>query len=227
MNFEKFCEMIKSLDANMSIGIHGVKKLSLSQDNISNRIMNEGLELQGWGGILSSVIMFGKIKDLSSNDLRNLYNYAYGIGNKGEITNVLFGFPEIITNSQGKDFYLGYYSQKNINGYAKGQEKAGSDLPLNILFDMKHHIPNDFIIGCIKTNANNPNINFISNSSFYGFSNNQLFYDKLYKELADNQIVNPVEYHKNIELFKRFGIPGGLGVEQYEEYLLERKAKTF
>ena len=55
IDFEKFCRIIKSLDDNMSIGIHGIgngridENKNYSLDQIGNKIMNEGLELHGWG----------------------------------------------------------------------------------------------------------------------------------------------------------------------------------
>ncbi len=224
IDFNEFCKIIKSLDDNMSIGIHGIgnnrieKNNDLSIDEIGSKITNTGLELHGWGGLLSSVKMFGRVKDLDKNDLQRIYNYIWQFGNNGEIVNILFGFPEIITNSEGNEFYLGYYNQDNVVGFAKGHDQAGDNLPLNKLFEHLKLIPNDFIIGCIKSKQNNPNSEFKINRNFYWFQNNQAFYDKLYNLLENANIINPIYYVKYQNLYAKYNM-SGLLLKQYKEYL--------
>ena len=231
INFEEFCKIIKSFDGNMTIGIHGIgkdridKNKSLSLDEIGNDIMRNGFELHGWGGLLNSIKMFGRVKELGKNDLRRLYDYVWQFGDNGEIVNVLFGFPEIITNSAGDEFYLGYYNQEEVVGYAKGQKEAGDDLPLNKLFDEMRLVPNNFVIGCLKAKQDSPNSELVVNKNFYWLRNNQSFYDDLFNALINAGIPNPIEFEKYKELYTKYNMDGGLALKQYQEYLNNTKNK--
>ena len=226
MSFEEFRQYIKSLDENMSIGIHGVKEETLLKEpDIAEKVLSEGLELKGWGGILSSVKMFGRVKDLGDADIKRIYQYAYGIGDDGNIINFLFGFPEIITNSNDEEFYLGHFVESELG---KDEKRAGSELPLNVLCDAKHHISNKFIIGCIISQSNVSTIDLHENPCFYGNSKNvQPFYDELFSSLEEEKIPNPKDMIKYQEVYAKYGLPieENLGTQQYQQYLQEKGAQ--
>ena len=224
MTYIEFCNLIKSLNPNTSIGVHGINTNTLSKGSVGKEIIKTGLNLTNWGGILSSIKMYGRVKDLSEQDLLNIYNYAYGVGNNEEVENILFGFPEVITNSDNKDFYLGYYNRYDL-GYAKGQKEAGADLPLNQLFDKMHIIPNSFIIGLFNSQNNNQSINFSLNNYFYEFQNNPIFFDSLFNALKDNKIINIIDYYKYKDMLKEWGLDNTLIMKQYEEYLSQIEEK--
>ena len=221
MNFNEFYNMIKSLDPNTSIGVHGVKVNTLSNEDISKKIIDNGLNIYNWGGLLSTIKMYGRVKDLSDDDIKDIYNYSYGINENGKIVNFVFGFPEIITNSNNKSFYLGYY-----NKYDEGETIAGSNLPLNNLFDKTRLIPSDFIIGSVIQKENIENIDFIMNNKFYGFNNNQDFYDNLFNELKKHNILNFIEAYEYLDLLSQYGIDFKLIKDQYEEYLSKEENKS-
>ena len=223
MSFEEFRDFIKSLDQNMSIGVHGVKEETLlNEPDIAEKVLSKGLELKGWGGILSSVKMFGRVKDLGDADIKRIYQYAYGIGDDGNIINFLFGFPETITNSNGEEFYLGHFVENEIG---KGQKNAGSELPLNVLCDEKRHISNKFVIGCIISPFNVRTIELRENPCFYGNSEDvQPFYDELFSDLEAKNIPNPKEMFEYSDVYAKHGISteDDLGVQQYEQHHQEK-----
>ena len=229
MNFEEFCAFIKSLDGNMSIGVHGVKEETLlNEPEIVEKVLSKGLELKSWGGILSSIRMFGQVKDLGTADLEEIYKYTYGVGRRGEIVNFLFGFPEVITNSQKEEYFLGHY----INS-SKGKDdpNAGLDLPLNALCDDERLVPREFIIGTIVFQDFLPRPTVTKNPNFYGELSpemTQKFHDNLYDALQRKMsIANPKDMYENPDIYSKHGInvEETIGYQQYVAYLRQKQHK--
>ena len=229
MSFEEFCAFIKSLDGNMSIGVHGVKEETLLKEpNIVEKVLSEGLTLKSWGGILSSVRMFGQVKDLGTADLRDIYDYTYGVGRKGEIINFLFGFPEVITNSQNEEYFLGHY----INSpKGKDDPNAGMDLPLNVLCNKNRSIPSDFIIGSVVFQNFLPRPKITINPSFYGELSpemTQKFYDDLFDKVKNNPTISsPMDMYLYKDVYTKHGtdVENSVGYQQYVAYLRQKQHK--
>ena len=88
MTYEEFVEYVSNLDPNYSVGLHGVTGQGNHLDKIPS-ILSQGLKTKGWGGILSNVAMFGKVKDLTERDYKTMYDYVYNADYDGNIVNIL------------------------------------------------------------------------------------------------------------------------------------------
>ena len=186
MSLDEFIELFLSIPENYSIGIHGIT----SSDNhidVANSIMNNGLMLNGWGGILSSVEMFGRLKNMDDRDKKKLLNYFYGkVDSENKFVNVLFAFPQTLKDYDNKEYFLGYF--KKTSGYAKGVDEAGDGLPLNRMAEADSLIPKEFIVGYMVQQLNSPYFQFVKNDSFIGFMS--LGKQKEYFESIKNRLIN-------------------------------------
>ena len=168
MNLEEFVEYIYSLYSNLSLGFHGIgkkrneKNKGLSNIEIAEKILEKGLETDRKWGLLGTVQKFGQIKDLDSNKLKKILNYAY-MADEDRIVNVIFAFPESITTSEGKEMYLGHYDYD-----LEFDSKYGkySKLPLNVLAQRAGYVPREFILGYCISQFESDEIIFIKNPYF-------------------------------------------------------------
>lgn len=229
MDFDKFYKYIELLDDNTSIGIHAIMKdkedtTDLSTIDIGKAIMEEGLRLYNWDGILNTVKMYGRVCDLSRTNLKKIYNHIVNLGKTEELALLLFGFPEEITNSENEKFYLGYYNDEAYE-YFKNYKKTGCNLPLNHLCERIQFIPKEFIIGCITKKKDDQEIKFTVNKQYHEFNNDQKFYDNLYNALRDKNVVNIADWYDNLGLLAQYNLDFNLILQQYGDYI-NNKGKT-
>ena len=229
MDFNKFYEYIGLLDNNTSIGIHLIMKdkkdnTDLSTIDVGKTIMEQGLKLYNWDGILNIVKMWGRVSDLSRTDLKKLYNYILNLDKHEELALLLFGFPEEITNSENESFYLGYYNDQT-NEYFKNYKETGCNLPLNNLCERIQFIPKEFIIGCITKEKDDSKVRLIVNKHYHEFSTDKTFYDNLYKALREKNVVNIADWYDNLGLLAQYNLDFNLILQQYGDYI-NNKGKT-
>jgi hypothetical protein len=208
MSLDEFIELFLSIPENYSIGIHGIT----SSDNhidVANSIMNNGLILNGWGGILSSVEMFGRLKNMDDRDKKKLLNYFYGnVDSENKFVNVLFAFPQTLKDYDNKEYFLGYF--KKTSGYAKGVDEAGDGLPLNRMAEADSLISKEFIVGYIIKKCDSNYFEFVKNDSFIGFMNDgkqKEFFEGIKDRLVnDYSVVDKEEVNRVVSFFKESGV---------------------
>ena len=111
MSLDEFIELFFQIPEDYSVGVHGVTK-SDNMIDTADCIMDKGLAIHGWGGLLSNVKMYGQMKNFNDFWFGKLVNYFYGQTDCNEIfTNILFAFPETCTESTSivpREFIFGY-----------------------------------------------------------------------------------------------------------------------
>jgi len=187
MNKEEFIELLLDIPGDYSIGVHGITETNISHVEVANSIVSKGLILHGWGGILSSVTMFGRLKNMGDIDKKKLVKYFMGKSDSEEkFVNIIFAFPETLKDYDDKEYFLGYF--KMTSGYAKGVDAAGESLPLNKMAEADSLIPKEFIVGYMIQQLNSPYFQFVKNDSFIGFMS--LEKQKEYFESIKNRLIN-------------------------------------
>lgn len=151
-------------DQNYGIGLHSLHKGDT--EDILNSIMENGLEIEERKKILSTVSSFGTHTKISREYLKQqIMKYSYG---KQENTkhNVIVLVPSTISNSQGKQIYLGF-PPYDI-------ECHGNDFRTSCVLDAicageesKGKIPQEFILGYYT--SSNEGVNFIKNPNYFKF----------------------------------------------------------
>ena len=201
-----------------SIGVHGI-----SGENVSEtvkQILEKGIEIRGWGGILSTVQMHSTLERMSENEIRDIENYRYFVDSNGNWANVIVAVPETIKINDDI-YFLGHYSYDS-NFAQKGDSKSGAFLPFSKYTSMINMIPKEFIVGVIYGNYNDNKIEFIQNPDF--FSNKSLEEQlKFIEGMKANGInVGTIEQLRNFrrtKLYQTLLNNGDEYFKQVEEYL--------
>ena len=133
------------IEKNASIGVHCPRKTDvLSESDIYKKVIESGIYAKGgerkYHGITSTFAMCGQ-KGLDFN-FDYLYNWNYGDINKKDNYQIIIAIPDVIKNSEGKDFILGCWKYKK-DFY--DSEKESNKMPYNGI-DI---IPPEFIVGAI------------------------------------------------------------------------------
>lgn len=161
---EEMFDYINSImeDKTYGIGLHSTQGENI--DNILNSIMKNGLEIEERKKILSTVSSFGTHTKISQEYLKQqMMQYSYG--NQGKTKqNVIVLVPSIISNSQGKQIYLGF-PPYDIECY-------GNDFRTSCVLDAictgeesKGKIPPEFILGYFT--SSNEGISFVKNPKYF------------------------------------------------------------
>ncbi len=224
-------EIIDLFDGDCTIGVHGVGSPSVDNEGLSfidmcEKIKSEGLKLYGWGGLLSSVSIFGQAKNADDRVLSAMAEKAYTIQSDGTIGNVLFAFPNTITTSSGKEIFLGHF--KDLPGANKGQDEAGASLPLCLITEKLGYIPKEFIAGYYITKANTTDLTFVPNRSFYMFTGKrEELGDWIEQKMDECMIPDPESELAFRSKFPAMSeqMPKSEYIRQYEEYV-KSKDKT-
>lgn len=189
---EEMFDYINSImeDEEYGIGLHATQGENI--EDILNSIMKNGLEIEERKKILSTVSSFGTRTRISQEHLKQrMMEYSYG--KPGETKqNIIVLVPSTISNSQGKQMYLGFPPYDT--------ECHGNDFRTSCVLDTictgeesKGKIPAEFILGYYITS--DEGVSFIKNPNYYKFlteeQKDEFFRDmegKLqgkYKEISD------------------------------------------
>lgn len=154
---------------NYGIGLHSIRLHSAQEekiDTIANHIMENGLEIEEKKKILSTVSSFGTHTNIKQDHLKQqMLQYSYGKQDQVD-QNVIILVPSIVSNSQGKQIYLGF---PPFDTECHGNDYRTSSVLDTICTnqDGKGKIPSEFILGYYSNN--NGNFNFIKNPNYIKF----------------------------------------------------------
>ncbi len=218
MKLDEFIELFFKIPEDYSIGVHGVTR-SDNMIDTADCIMDKGLYIHGWGGLLSNVKMFGQLRDVNDFLLEKIVNYFYGQTDCNEIyTNILFAIPETFTDRDGKKYFLGHFNRNT--GYAKGDDKAGDSLPVNMMTESTGVVPKEFIFGYTIHRLNSDDFRFILNPDFVGFMSDDKkseVFESIKDKLIDAGMLDEENYFKVISTLQSFG----LDIEEYHKQMLK------
>ena len=218
MSLDEFIELFFQIPEDYSVGVHGVTK-SDNMIDTADCIMDKGLAIHGWGGLLSNVKMYGQMKDLNDFWFGKIVNYFYGQTDCNEIfTNILFAFPETFTDSNGKEYFLGHFNRNT--GYAKGDDEAGDSLPINMMTESTNTVPREFIFGYTINRLNSDDFRFVLNPNFIGFKSNEFkteFFESIKDKLIDAGLLDKDNYFEVISKLQSFG----LDIEEYHKQMIK------
>lgn len=199
-SIEEMFDYINSImeDKNYGIGLHSTQGENI--EDILNSIMKNGLEIEERKKILSTVSSFGTHTKISQEHLKQrMMQYSYG--KQGETKqNVIVLVPSTISNSQGKQIYLGF-PPYDI-------ECHGNDFRTSCVLDTicageesKGKIPPEFILGYYT--SSNEGVSFIKNPNYFKFLSEEQrdeFFGNIqgrlkgkYKEISDAVISEDVQ----------------------------------
>lgn len=163
---EEMFEYINSVieDKSYGIGLHSTQGENI--EGILDSIMKNGLEIEERKKILSTVSSFGTHTKINQDHLKQrIMQYSYG--KQGETKqNVIVLVPSTISNSEGKQIYLGF-PPYDI-------ECHGNDFRTSCVLDTicageesKGKIPPEFILGYYTSSSEG--VNFIKNHNYFKF----------------------------------------------------------
>lgn len=149
---------------NYGIGLHSTQ--GENTEDILNSIMKNGLEIEERKKILSTVSSFGTHTKISQEHLKQrMMQYSYG-KQKNIKHNVIVLVPSTISNSEGKQIYLGFPPYDT--------ECHGNDFRTSCVLDTicageesKGKIPPEFILGYYT--SSNEGVTFIKNPNYFKF----------------------------------------------------------
>ena len=197
---EDMFEYINSVmeDKSFGIGLHSTQ--AENGEGTLDSIMKNGLEIEERKKILSTVSSFGTHTKINQEHLKErIMQYSYG--KQGETKqNVIVLVPSTISNSQGKQIYLGFPPYDT--------ECHGNDFRTSCVLDTicaggesKGKIPPEFILGYYT--SNNEGVSFIKNPNYFKFlseeQRDEFFSDvegKLqgkYKDISDAVISEDIQ----------------------------------
>lgn len=160
-NADKMFDYIEKImnGKTYGIGIHSISKGD--REGKLNNILGGGLELKENEGILSTVSSFGTSIEHNSTR-RNIIDYSWG--DEEQKLNVMILVPYIISNSKGKELYLGFPSID--------VECAGNNYRTTCVLDIacknengKGRLQKEFILGYFTQSEGK--INFVENQNYY------------------------------------------------------------
>ena len=160
-NEDKMFDYIEKIMSGKTygIGIHSITKGD--REGKLNSILENGIELKENEGILSTVSSFGTRVE-GKGTRQNIVDYSWG--DDEQKLNVLVLVPYIISNSEGKELYLGFPSMD--------VECAGNNHRTTCVLDTacknengKGSLPKEFILGYFTQSEGN--INFVENQNYY------------------------------------------------------------
>lgn len=222
MNKDEFLNYFERLPEDYSIGIHGITGDSPNYLEVVNSILDNGLRLSknGWGGLLSSIQMYGQKCNMTGYELNRLVNYFYGcVDNDDRIVNVIFGFPEVMNDLNGNTYFLGHYNQ--VAGYAKGHDKGGDNNPLTKMTEKEKCVSKEFIVGYYVGKYDTDNFEFFANPNFIGLKS-KYEQDEFFESIKDRIDVEPIaEEIRGIKILESFGFKDNDFYEQTKAYYEE------
>ena len=179
------------------IGLHQTS--STNENNVANRILENGLRLNERETILSTVSSLGINRKVDKYLQKTIIDYSYGRQNKDNKIIVVL-VPCVIANSKGEKIFLGF-PPADTNCYGNNYRLASVLDILCISETTKGNIPKEFILGYFSNN--NGKVDFVKNAKFYTLLTQQekdnLFISlkqKLkgkYKQISDAVISQDVE----------------------------------
>ncbi len=165
-SIEEMFEYINNIMENESygVGLHSTQGENI--EDILGNIMENGLEIEERKKVLSTVSSFGTHTKIDKEHLKKLM-MQYSYGKQGETKqNVVVLVPSTISNSQGKQIYLGFPPYDT--------ECHGNDFRTSCVLDTvcsqedsKGKVPAEFILGYYT--SSNDGVSFIRNPNYYKF----------------------------------------------------------
>ena len=162
-NSDKMFDYIEKImnGGTYGIGVHSITKGD--REGKLNSILENGIELKENEGILSTVSSFGTSVE-GKGTRQNIVDYSWG--DDEQKLNVIVLAPYIISNSEGKELYLGFPSMD--------VECAGNNHRTTCVLDTvckeengKGRVPKEFILG--HYTQSDGEINFVRNPDYYEF----------------------------------------------------------
>lgn len=174
------------IPSDYSIGIHGVTGNAPSYLEVADKIMTDGLEFKGWGGLLSNVTMNNQLSQFIDDDYRRIYDYCFSLDEKNTCVNMIVAVPSVMYDSDKNEYFLGHYNYSDM--HQKGDGASGAFLPMTMFTEDIGYLPEQFIVGYQSFNSDSESSNFIPNLDFIGFKTEEeqaQFFDQLLKAGLD------------------------------------------
>ena len=150
------------IPSDYSIGIHGISGENPLEK--AKQILENGIKINGWGGILSTAQMHSVLSLLSPEERKSIKEYRYSFDSNGNWANIIVAVPETIKIIDDT-YFLGHYNNCS-HSFQKGDDKSGAYLPVTKYTAAIGMVPKEFIVGIAYGNLNSGAINFIPNSEF-------------------------------------------------------------
>lgn len=197
---EEMFDYINSVMEGKSYGIGLHSTQAENGEGTLDSVMKKGLEIKEKQKILSTVSSFGTHSKIDKEHLKQrIMQYSYGKPGENK-QNVIVLVPSTISNSQGKEIYLGFPPYDT--------ECHGNNFRTSCVLDTicsseesKGKIPSEFILG-YYTNTNE-GISFVKNPNYFKFLSEEqrdnFFSDiegKLqgkYKDISDAVIAGDIQ----------------------------------
>lgn len=211
------------------VGVHGITgKRSydheLSIEEIANNILDKGLFVTDWGGLLSNIVLLGKLKDFTFFEAQS---YSYPSKLSSDSYNIVISIPETITSREGETYFLGNLP-RTIDDFNPGDRGFDSELsnivkfnPINRYVIDNKLMPSELIAGYI-VNINNQT-SFVQNKNYIGVSkeNEEKFIDKL--NPSKYNLINIKEDISSVEekLNRAIDMEKSLNISGYSSYFKE------
>lgn len=228
LDLEKFKNILGLLvSPDTSVGVHGISKECTKE--LFDEIMMNGLNVNGWGGVLSTCVMFGPCDEMQDYDFDRLLNYVYSVDNNGNCANVIVGIPSSFKDKDNNQYFGGIFkAQVKTDFYAKGRDEYGANLPINNYIEQLKKIPSEFIVGVLFYNSNDKQLYFYINKNYIDYKGptfKKEFFEKNKDMLLGNNVLNLDDIDHYFEIAKRFNIDEGLFVEQLRKIKKDSKRK--
>jgi len=200
------------------ICVHGISKAEIVMERIKS-IFDNGLYMKYDGGINSNCIAFG---EYNCFDFEKILNYSYFKDRNGISANIIIAIPKIISDYEGKEYYIGPFEDLYVGGDVNRIKRVCSH-PFNAFINKNKHLMSEFILGAyVKDNSGNY-LDFIINNNYIGLKTSEdkiRFYTSLKKEiflkcLSDS--ISSISYDASYyyQNFKQYKLIHG-----YKKYLL-------
>lgn len=225
---------------NSFIGVHGITgKRSydhiLSIEEVAKNIIDKGLVVTDWGGLLSNIVLLGKKADFTFFEAQG-YNYPSKLSN--DSYNVVISIPETITSRDGETYFLGTFP-RTIDSFNPGDRGFDNELSNRVKFNpinkyvIDHKLmPSELIAGYIVSIDNQTS--FVPNENYIGISKEKEadFVDKFnpskYNLINIKEDLSSVyeKYNKAVEIEQNLNINGYSSYFKEAVEFLKENSKT-
>ncbi len=214
------------------IGVHGVSgKRNYNHDQtieeVTKSILDNGLNVTDWGGLLSNVVLLGNKEDFTFFEVQS---YSYPSNLSLDDYNIVVSIPSTITSRTGETYFLGCLprTKDELDSSNRGlDDEIAREVkfnPINRYVIDNKLLPPELIAGCVVTSKDN--VYFIKNEKYIGTSKEieENFVDKFnpskYNLINIDEDINVIEdkYRKSIETEETFNIHG---YSYYNKHALE------
>lgn len=198
----------------------------------AENICKTGLNIKPSGGsnIALTCSFMGDSESYNRDKLLDYFYSNIAISDDDKYTTVVVAIPNVLVDSNGREFFLGNFPKK-----LEKEDQRYAEFPINRFFMDKKSIPKEFIVGYISGNVfvekeEDSEYSFVPNSDYIGLKspNEQALYvDSIKQELLQYGVreITP-EIIDEVDPWTRFGYPKSIYFAQAQEYA-ENKYKGY